>query len=70
MDARSTRARPAAASTRGFRIRNSGYAERDNGTAISKRALKAEENGTFTAGTFRKNYGVSKKAFDILLTFM
>lgn len=50
-----------------FRIRNSGYAERDNGTAISKRALKAEENGTFTAGTFRKNYGVSKKAFDILL---
>lgn len=42
-----------------FRIRNSGYAERDNGTAISKRALKAEENGI----RFRTTYHGSASDF-------
>lgn len=46
---------------------NSGYTERDNGTSISVRAQEAEEEGTFSAGTFRTKYGVSKAAFDILL---
>lgn len=45
---------------------NSGYTQRDNGNRISRRAEEAESEGSFTAGTFRKMYGVSKKDFDIL----
>ena len=45
---------------------NSGYTQRDNGNRISRRAKEAESEGSFTAGTFRKMYGVSKKDFDIL----
>lgn len=46
--------------------RNSGYTEREDGTAISNRAYDAEESGTFTAGTFRKRYKVSQSAFNVL----
>ena len=45
---------------------NSGYTQRDNGDRISVRASEAEADGTFTEGTFRKQYGVSKKAFELL----
>jgi hypothetical protein len=51
----------------GDRWDNSGYTEREDGTKVSVRALEAEENGTYTAGTFRKLYGVSVKDFDLLL---
>lgn len=49
------------------RKRNTGYTERLDGTALSERALYAEEEGKFTQGKFRTVYGVSKKDFDALL---
>lgn len=55
---------------RGYRSRweNSGYTEREDGTKISRNAKEAEDNGTFTEGTFRKMYGVSKKDFNLLVS--
>lgn len=47
--------------------RNTGYTEREDGTALSLRASYAEEEGKFTAGKFRTTYGVSKRAFDALV---
>ena len=49
------------------RWENSGYTYREDGTRVSNRALEAEERGTFTAGTFRKVYGLTKADFDILV---
>lgn len=49
------------------RRRNTGYTERLDGTALSERALAAEEDGKFTQGKFRTVYGVSKKDFDALV---
>lgn len=46
--------------------RNSGYTERENGQAISRRASYAEEEGSFTKGPFLSKYGVSRKAFPVL----
>ena len=46
---------------------NSGYDERDDGTFISVNAKYAEEEGRFSAGTFRTRYSVSKKAWTVLL---
>lgn len=45
---------------------NSGYTTRTDGTAISLRAEEAESDGTFTAGTFCKIYGVSRSSFNLL----
>ena len=52
---------------RGGRSYNSGYTEREDGTRISVNALSAEENGTFSKGNFRKNYGVSVADFDLFV---
>ena len=49
-----------------FRGINSGYTQREDGTNISVNAFDAEQDGTFTEGTFRKVYGVSKNDFNIL----
>lgn len=49
-----------------FRGINSGYTQREDGTNISVNALEAEQDGTFTEGTFRKVYGVSKNDFNVL----
>lgn len=49
------------------RWQNSGYTERENGASISVQAAEAEAAGKFSAGNFRKNYGVSVKSFDLLL---
>lgn len=49
-----------------FRGINSGYTQREDGTNISVNAFEAEQDGTFTEGTFRKVYGVSKNDFNIL----
>lgn len=46
---------------------NSGYTERMDGTKISKRASYAEDEGSYTAGTFRKVYGIPKRDFDALV---
>lgn len=45
---------------------NPGYSQRDNGTNASVRAIKAETEGSYSAGNFKKKYGVSKKDFDVL----
>ncbi|MBQ8271316.1 MAG: hypothetical protein IJZ22_08985 [Bacteroidaceae bacterium] len=47
--------------------RNRGYTQREDGSRISVRAADAEAEGAFTAGTFRKVYGVSKADFDALV---
>lgn len=45
---------------------NSGYSERNDGSKASVNAISAEEDGTFSAGSFVKKYGVSKTNFEIL----
>ena len=49
-----------------FRGINSGYTQREDGTNISVNAFEAEQDGTFTEGTFRKVYGVAKNDFNVL----
>lgn len=46
---------------------NRGYTQREDGSRISKRASWAEEEGSFTAGKFCTEYGVSRSAFKALV---
>lgn len=45
---------------------NAGYTTRQDGTALSNRALYAEEDGKYTEGKFRRMYKVSQRDFAIL----
>jgi len=45
---------------------NAGYTTRQDGTALSNRALYAEEEGKYTEGKFRRMYKVSQRDFAIL----
>ena len=49
------------------RYENSGYNMREDGTYASVNAIDAEKGGTFTAGVFKRKYGVSAKDFDVLI---
>lgn len=46
---------------------NSGYGQRDDGTWASRRAMSAEEEGTFSKKRFCENYNLSKNEFEVLL---
>lgn len=45
---------------------NRGYTQRDNGDKISKNAYEAEEDGTYSHGTFKRKYKVASRTFPLL----
>ena len=45
---------------------NRGYTQRENGDKISKNAYKAEEDGTYSHGTFKRKYKVAARTFPLL----
>lgn len=45
---------------------NRGYTQRENGDKISKNAYEAEEDGTYSHGTFKRKYKVAARTFPLL----
>lgn len=45
---------------------NHGYTQRENGDKISKNAYEAEEDGTYSHGTFKRKYKVAARTFPLL----
>ena len=45
---------------------NRGYTHRENGDKISKNAYEAEEDGTYSHGTFKRKYKVAARTFPLL----